>query len=133
MLAVSSLEEDHQSLGCILGEKLGCLRQARCCEEALCILRQGTVPVVICEQDLPDGDWKALLSATRPLTHAPLLIVCSRTADELLWAEVLNLGGWDVLAKPFDEREVMWSVSVAWKEWQRREEAPAEAPAAGAG
>lgn len=125
VLSVSSLEEDHRSLGCILGQELGCLHQARCCEEALCVLRQSAVAVVICERDLPDGDWKALLSATRPLAPAPLLIVCSRTADECLWAEVLNLGGWDVLAKPFDAREVSWSVGLACKEWQRREGAPA--------
>ncbi len=120
VLAVSSIEEDHQCLGCILGEQLGCVRQARGCEEALCILRQGTVTVVICERDLPDGDWKVLLDATRPLERAPLLIVCSRLADELLWAEVLNLGGWDVLALSFDAREVTWSVGLAVREWQRR-------------
>jgi DNA-binding response OmpR family regulator len=84
------------------------------------MLREGTVPVVICERDLPDGDWKVILSALRRLEKAPLLIVCSRVADEYLWAEVLNLGGWDVLAKPFDAREVTWSVGLAVQEWQRR-------------
>lgn len=120
VLAVSSLEEDHECLGCILGEALGCVRRARGCQEALCMLREGTVPVVICERDLPDGDWKVMLSALRRLEKAPLLIVCSRVADEYLWAEVLNLGGWDVLAKPFDAREVTWSVGLAVQEWQRR-------------
>lgn len=84
------------------------------------MLRQGRVPVVICERDLPDGDWKVILSAVKRLEKAPLLIVCSRLADEFLWAEVLNLGGWDVLAKPFDAREVTWSVGLAVQEWQRR-------------
>jgi len=119
VLSVSSLEEDHQSLGHILGQQQGRLLQAGSCAEAVGILRQGAVAVVICERDLCDGDWKALLSATQPCQPAPLLIVCSRAADEFLWAEVLNLGGWDVLAKPFDAREVAWSVSLAWKEWLR--------------
>jgi DNA-binding response OmpR family regulator len=34
-------------------------------------------------------------------------------ADEALWAEVLNLGGYDVLTKPFDPKEVHHAVSMA--------------------
>jgi hypothetical protein len=34
--------------------------------------------------------------------------VISRLADEYLWAEVLNLGGHDVLAKPLRQAEVLW-------------------------
>jgi CheY-like chemotaxis protein len=36
----------------------------------------------------------------------PMLIVTSRLADDYLWAEALNLGAYDVLAKPFDASEV---------------------------
>jgi len=35
------------------------------------------------------------------------LIVTSRVADARLWAEVLNLGGFDVIAKPFHAPEVL--------------------------
>jgi DNA-binding response OmpR family regulator len=38
--------------------------------------------------------------------EAPLLVVTSRLADAYLWSEVLNLGAYDVLAKPFNAREV---------------------------
>ena len=62
--------------------------------------------VVICERSLPDGDWKDLLGKT------PRLIVTSHAADEALWAEVLNLGGYDVLAQPFDEQEVRRVVAM---------------------
>jgi DNA-binding response OmpR family regulator len=41
------------------------------------------------------------------LTDPPLLIVSSRLADEHLWAEALNLGVFDVLAKPFQSEEVL--------------------------
>jgi hypothetical protein len=46
------------------------------------------------------------------------LIVASRLADDKLWAEVLNLGGSDVLALRFDHDEVIRSVSLAWREVQ---------------
>jgi FixJ family two-component response regulator len=45
------------------------------------------------------------------------LIVASRLADERLWAEALNLGAWDVLAKPFNHIEVIRSVKSAWQHW----------------
>jgi DNA-binding response OmpR family regulator len=43
------------------------------------------------------------MALSRP---APVLVVTSNVADESLWAEVLNLGGYDVLAQPFDGEEV---------------------------
>jgi len=43
-------------------------------------------------------------------------------ADEVLWAEVLNLGGYDVLAKPFNSNEFIRVISMAWRrsksEWK---------------
>ena len=45
------------------------------------------------------------------------LIVTSRLADDRLWAEALNLGAYDVLAKPFERMELVRSVSSAWLHW----------------
>jgi len=77
--------------------------------EALEHLMSYRTSVVICESSLPDGTWRNLLES------APNLIVTARTTDETLWAEVLNLGGFDVLAQPFDEREVNRVVASAWR------------------
>jgi len=41
------------------------------------------------------------------------VIVASRLADERLWAEVLNLGGYDLLAKPFDRDELVRVIAMA--------------------
>jgi DNA-binding response OmpR family regulator len=57
-------------------------------------------------------------------TEPPPLLVTSRLADDALWAEVLNVGGYDVLAKPLDSEEVARVVSAAARhfdhECQRR-------------
>jgi DNA-binding response OmpR family regulator len=45
------------------------------------------------------------------------MVVASRLADERLWAEVLNLGGYDLLVKPFNSIEVIRSMSLAWQRW----------------
>jgi hypothetical protein len=49
--------------------------------------------VVVCEATLPDADWRQVLGRTSTLKNTPRVIVVSSQADESLWAEVLNLGG----------------------------------------
>jgi hypothetical protein len=52
----------------------------------------------------------------------PQLIVADRLADELLWAEVLNLGCYDLLTTPFAAEEVLRVVPMAWDFWKRQVE-----------
>ena len=78
------------------------------------MLRGCGVAVVISESCLPAGQtWRDLLAALQATSNPPPLIVTDRLADDQLWAEVLNLGGYDLLAKPFDAREVLRTVQVA--------------------
>jgi len=65
-----------------------------------------------------------VLEHLNALPKAPSLIVSSTLADEHLWAEVLNLGAWDVLAKPFDRFEVIRSVKLAWDHWHKQTHTP---------
>lgn len=53
--------------------------------------------VIVCDEQLPDGNWKDVLKQLQTLPTKPSLIVTSHLADERLWAEVLNLGGYDLL------------------------------------
>jgi len=43
----------------------------------------------------------------------PKFVVASQRADGRLWAEVLNLGGYDLLMKPLDADEVAWLAESA--------------------
>jgi DNA-binding response OmpR family regulator len=61
-----------------------------------------------------------VLDETRLLAIPPVLIVTSRVADDYLWVEALNLGAYDVLAKPFDLTEVTRILSSAWLHWQQQ-------------
>jgi hypothetical protein len=69
--------------------------------------------VVICEDILPDGTWKDLLAALDRVHSPTALVVTSAAVEPRLWAEVLNLGGTDVLAQPFSNEEVLWIVQRA--------------------
>jgi len=86
------------------------------------VLSGQEIPVVISEDNLFPDTWRAILQHISLLPDPPFLIVASRLADERLWAEALNLGAWDVLAKPFDAQEVIRVVASAWRHWQDRRE-----------
>ena len=91
-------------------------RSAHSCRAALASLSEGgsSVCAVICEEKLPDGTWRDLLSRIEQMPSSrPLLVVASRLADADLWGHVLSLGGYDVLAKPFREPEVHWVLESA--------------------
>ena len=85
------------------------------CGQALAHLADSSISVVICETLLPDGSWKDLLACMARAEASSVLVVTSKVADEWLWAEVLNLGGYDVLAKPLDREEVRRSLQLAWQ------------------
>jgi len=70
--------------------------------------------VVISEVRSRDGHtWSDLLHEIQKLECPPPLIVSDRLADEQLWAEVLNLGAYDLLTTPFNAKEVLYAVSTA--------------------
>lgn len=112
VLSISAAAEDHAALRRILEQTSWEVVGAECCETAFRLLSAGSFPTVIADELLPDGDWRQVLMHTLSLPHPPKLIVTSRLADERLWAEVLNLGGYDLLAKPFDADEVRRVVSL---------------------
>ena len=89
---------------------------------ALHFLRNTRIGVIVCGDVLTQGTWKELLEQALALQDPPSVILTSRLADDGLWAEALNLGAYDVLAKPFDSREVARIVEAAWVSWLSRQE-----------
>jgi len=122
VLSISPTEEDHSALKRILSrpestastESKWTIYPAISLESALPVLRENAIPIVLSERDLAPGTWKDVLAETLNLSDPPLLIVASRLADEYLWAEALNLGAYDVLAKPFGADEVVRVFRSAW-------------------
>ncbi len=115
VLSVSPIEEDHVSLRRILGSRRNwVIRPAATLESARLILAAGGVSVVVCERYLFPGTWQDVLSELFAVPAPPPLIVTCRVADEHLWAEALNLGAFDVLAKPFYPEEVVRVLNSAF-------------------
>ncbi len=120
VLYASPIDEDHLSLQAIVGHSKWLLFKARDLVSTLTLLQQNEIAVLLCERDLLPGTWTDVLEHIQRLPNAPSVIVTSRLADDRLWAEALNLGAWDVLAKPFNHIEVIRSVKSAWQHWYDR-------------
>jgi len=103
VLSISPIEEDRQSLQSLFGQSAWKLLKASRIGTSLGFLKRHEVSVVLCD--------------VKHASHPPSFIVTSRLADDRLWAEALNLGAWDVLAKPFDRIEVLRGLRSAWQHW----------------
>jgi len=120
ILAVFPPGNDRTLFERILSESGWELECVQTFEEACIALRARPFRAVISENRFPDGHcWKDILVELQALITSPQLIVTDRLADEALWAEVLNLGGYDVLMKPFDSKEVVRTLDMASRFWLR--------------
>src|SRR5690349_22117687 len=103
VLVVSDEREDHGALDGILAQSGWSLRHCANCAQARDALRQNRNSVIVTERRLPDGNWRDILELTG---GDGVVVVACKYADEELWAEVLNVGGYDLLLKPFNGSEV---------------------------
>jgi DNA-binding response OmpR family regulator len=135
VLSVGSHRDDHLALGKLLTGQAppycpNCRFEVTAADDvdgALRALQKARIPIVLCERELGKDTWKTLLARLAQLEAPPFLIIGSRSADEFLWAEALNLGAYDVLTKPFRASEVMRTLGLAWMRWNEAERPRPEA------
>jgi len=117
VLSISPVPDDHISLQSIFRHSAWELLTADGLFPAINLLRDRDISVVLCERNLTYGSWTDVLGHIQATPHRPVLILTSRLADDHLWAEALNLGAHDVLAKPYQPNEVVRSIKLAWDHW----------------
>ncbi len=121
LLSISPMLGDHVALRDILNRfdrRRWLVKTALTLDAALPLLQECTLPAVLCEKELGSLTWKDALAKLATLPVPPLLIVTSQLADDYLWAEALNLGAFDVLAKPFAGEELVRALRTAYLRWQ---------------
>ena len=121
MVATFRRNEDRRDLERIVGPCQWKLIWSRTCAGAIEAARRSAAPIVISGRTFPDGGWRDIWSGLRSQPQPPMFILASWLADEALWAEVLNLGGYNLLMKPFRPEEVIRTVHgalIAWRNVQ---------------
>lgn len=117
LLAISPNREDRRSIESILDSSGWTVQGAPSLREAAQLM-QNKFSLILCDRDLPDGSWQDLFRHAQRLASPPPIVVLSRNADRPFWAEVLNLGGFDVLLKPFEKTEVTRVIGMALRCFQ---------------
>lgn len=112
LLAISPNREDRRSLESILDASGWTVQGAPSIREAVRLMDKN-FSLILCDRDLPDGSWHEVFRQAERLDPPPPVVVVARDADQPFWAEVLNLGGYDVLLKPFVESEVTRVIGMA--------------------
>ena len=121
LLVALHSHEEWVSLQKILGGTGLKLCEAATFSAARTALLNSSFDVVICAAQFGAGhSWKDMLAEVRSKPVPPVLIVADRLADSALWAEVLNLGSYDLLITPFEAAEVLRVVPMAC-EFRRRQ------------
>jgi DNA-binding NtrC family response regulator len=119
VLLISADEKDHLFVRRALGHSNWTLYRCYNLAEAVQWLRNPSISVVITDDRLEGNDWHDVFRLTENLPWMPQVIVTTGKPETELWAEVLNAGAYDVLVKPWDERELFHVVSHAWLAWKR--------------
>jgi len=118
MVAAFQREEDRRDLERIVGPCEWKLIWTQTCAGAVEAVQRSAAPIIISGRTFPDGEWRDIWNRLRTRRKPPMFILASRLADEALWAEVLNLGGYNLLLKPFRPEEVIRTVHGALVAWQ---------------
>jgi DNA-binding response OmpR family regulator len=80
---------------------------------AISVIERTNPSVVVCDTEIEgEGSWRDLLE-TRQTDGTFTCIVVSPDPDDHLRAEVLNLGGFEVLTRPFRSEEVERTIGAA--------------------
>ena len=87
-------------------------------EQALAAIHSTPASILILDRDLAGPDWRPTLR--RLASQAPCVILASHVVDDYLLEEVIQNGGYDVVAKPFREREVTHIIEFAWSATKSR-------------
>jgi DNA-binding response OmpR family regulator len=103
VILATPLERDLQYLRRVAEQSALVSMEAATGREALAAISHTGAGAVICDESLP---WRDLLSYLAEDCDPPRVIVIASAPQNTMWAEVLSLGGFDVLAKPFVEDEV---------------------------
>jgi DNA-binding response OmpR family regulator len=117
IILLSAGERDRELLSRLAVNQGWVLRFAATCDEAWDALLETKAPIVLCDRESPDADWRAVIRKMASAPHLVCPILISNVTDRYLWNEVISWGGHDCLAKPLREEDVLRAIRLAWSYW----------------
>ncbi|MCL5023768.1 MAG: sigma-54 dependent transcriptional regulator [Nitrospirae bacterium] len=114
LLVVDDMPDMVRFLGRILREELGvAIHAAGSGEEALQLLREGSVGVVLADMRMPRMDGMELLRRIREMDDSVVVVMMTAYGSIADAVESLKLGAYDYITKPFDEERLIHTTRKA--------------------
>lgn len=113
LLIVTSRAEDMPELLGLLREtpwELTSVPQ----EEAAAALKAAPVPILLFDRDLAGPSWRETIKRLIHSRRNACIVLLSNVADQYLWEEVVQQGGFDLLTRPFRKEQVLSALVFAY-------------------
>ncbi len=116
ILFISTETGDADLIGRILSSVGVRVDHVSTLQEARRRLARESYSALLTASEVPDGSWTDVVDAVQHCGAAVPIVVTHPAADDSFWAEVLNLGCYDLLVQPFDCHEVQRIMALACKQ-----------------
>jgi DNA-binding NtrC family response regulator len=88
------------------------------CDEAWNATNRLQSPVVLCGRDVPGIEWPDAVRILASAVPRPCVILTSPVTDSYMWKEIVERGGYDVLATPLRDADTTRSIRLALSYWR---------------
>jgi FixJ family two-component response regulator len=114
IVLASDHPEDIQALNAAVTGTLWTFIEVVNCAELLGSIREVQVPIVLLDRDLPGSPWQDTMRILLGHRRGACVILLSAVSSQQLCDEIVRRGGFDVLTRPFEKREVLSMLVLAY-------------------
>ena len=115
ILLASERDDDYRRLQALLQNTRWTLVRPLSWGEVSSFCDRAVNSVVLVARHFQGSDWRFTVSSLLNTTASCCLILLSDVSDPYLWNELVQQGGFDVLARPFERSEVLRTLAFAQK------------------
>jgi DNA-binding response OmpR family regulator len=119
LLLITSDERLYELFREIANDRKWAVSRVGGIEQALPILQQQDVPLILYDWNAPESDWQEGIRSLTALRPDSCVILASTVADEYLRREVARNRGYDVLPRSADRDKLIRTLQFAWF-WRTR-------------
>jgi FixJ family two-component response regulator len=114
VLIVTSRTGDVEELKSILCETPWELTDASHVEDLPATLKGAAVPILLFDRDTAGASWQVAIRRLIKTRRGACVVLLSNVSDQYLWDEVVQHGGFDLLARPFRKEQVLSTLMFAY-------------------
>ena len=115
VLLASEREDDHRDLQILLQNTKWSVVRASSLVEVSRFRGCSVSPVILVDSQFQSSDWRTTVASLLDSPTTQCIILLSDISDPYLWRELVQHGGFDILARPLDRHEVLQMFAFAHK------------------